>query len=94
MPLDTASAPAVVPIKPPRLAAVAASTSKPVPTSPMMPKSVVFGARKPRVYFAAMSKPPPTVTHRADATRKGVKAGAVVREQRASVRAERGVRRL
>ncbi len=28
----------------------------------MIPRSVVFGARKPRVYFAAISKPPPTVT--------------------------------
>ena len=27
-----------------------------------MPRSVVFDARKPRVYFAATSEPPPTVT--------------------------------
>ena len=59
---ETASASAVVPMKPPWLIAVAVSISNPLPTKPRMPRSVVFGARNPRVYLPAISNPPYTLT--------------------------------
>ncbi len=82
IPVETASVPAVVPIKPPSLAPSGELTSKPVPTNPIKPKSVVFGVRKPRAYFAAISKPPPTFTTAPMRPEKRAEAFAVVGKQR------------
>ncbi len=59
--MEIASPPAVVPMNPPSEAAVAASTSKPVPPDPIIPKSVVFGARNPWAYLPAIVKASVTV---------------------------------
>ncbi len=49
MPVVTASVPAVVPTVPPRAEELLKSASKPSPVKPSVPRSVMFGARKPRL---------------------------------------------
>ena len=94
MPVETASPPAVVPMKPPRLRLLPASTSKPVPTKPDDAEiGCVWRAKTARVLRRRYQSRRDTFTTAPMRPEKALKRCAVIREQRQSVWSKRRIAR-